>query len=69
MLSTVLGVRLSALFIREERPAPSAALLAQADENEVALRLLARPVEANFVHKSLLANSLAKMHANLHEAN
>lgn len=37
-LSSVLGDRLSALFVREERPGPSAALLAQADENEKALR-------------------------------
>lgn len=42
MLSAVLGNRLSALFIREERPAPPAALVAQADENEAALRAIVR---------------------------
>ncbi len=38
MLSITIGSRLSALFIREERPGPSAKVLAQADENEAALR-------------------------------
>jgi hypothetical protein len=38
MLAATLGDRLSALFIREERPNPSAALLAQANENEAALK-------------------------------
>lgn len=38
MLADTLGDRLSALFIREDRPAPSAALVKQADENEQVLR-------------------------------
>lgn len=40
MLSSVLGDRLSSLFIREERPASSAALFEQADKNEAALRAI-----------------------------
>ncbi|CAK0770648.1 conserved hypothetical protein [uncultured Gammaproteobacteria bacterium] len=42
LLSTTLGDRLSALFIREERQGPSAELRAQADENERALREIVR---------------------------
>lgn len=38
MLATTLGDRLSAVFIREERPAPSETLLSAADDNEAALR-------------------------------
>jgi len=38
MLAATLGDRLSAVFIREERPAPSETLLSAADENEAALR-------------------------------
>ncbi len=38
MLADVMGSRLCAIFIREERPAPSDDLLALADENEETLR-------------------------------
>lgn len=37
MLASTLGDRLSALFIREDRPGPSQTLLDQADENEATL--------------------------------
>lgn len=40
MLSAALGDRLSAIFIREERPAPSAALVERANKNEEALKKL-----------------------------
>lgn len=40
MLADTLGDRLSAVFIREERPRPSRALVEQADENEVALKTI-----------------------------
>lgn len=39
-LASTLGERLTAIFIREERPAPSGKLLAAADENEAALRTI-----------------------------
>lgn len=38
MLAEVLGDRLSAIFIREERPGPSELLLRTADENEAVLK-------------------------------
>lgn len=38
MLADTLGDRLSAIFIREERPGASEALIEQADENETALK-------------------------------
>lgn len=40
ILSATLGDRLSALFIREERPKPAEALLEWADKNEAALRAI-----------------------------
>jgi len=40
MLAKTLGPRLAALFIREERRSPDAALIGQADRNEKDLRLL-----------------------------
>ena len=40
MLSATLGERLSALFIREERPGASKALIERADKNETALKLI-----------------------------
>ncbi|WFR97518.1 hypothetical protein [Rhizobium tumorigenes] len=40
MLSSTLGNRLSALFIREERPGPSHELLDKANANEVSLRAI-----------------------------
>lgn len=40
MLAKTLGDRLSAVFIREDRPGPSETLLADADKNEAALRAI-----------------------------
>jgi len=40
MLAGTLGNRLSAVFIREERPRASEALIKQADENEIALKAM-----------------------------
>jgi hypothetical protein len=40
MLAGILGNRLSAVFIREERPRASEALIKQADENETALKAI-----------------------------
>src|SRR3546814_153584 len=40
MLADTLGDRLSAVFIREERPGASEALIEQADKNEVALKAI-----------------------------
>lgn len=40
MLADVLGDRLSAIYIREERPGPSSALVDQADRNEEALKAI-----------------------------
>lgn len=40
MLADTLGDRLSAIFIREERPGATEALVTQADENETALKVI-----------------------------
>lgn len=40
MLADTLGNRLSAVFIREERPGPSETLVKHADENEAALKMI-----------------------------
>src|SRR3546814_8540341 len=40
MLADTLGNRLSAVFIREERPGASEVLIEQADKNEVALKAI-----------------------------
>lgn len=40
MLADTLGSRLSALYVREERPGASEALIEQADENEAALKAI-----------------------------